>query len=954
MVKDLLREIKRKWLQFIAITLITMLGVGFYVGIQVTGYDMRQTADAYMVEKSVMDFTLRHSMGMDQEMIDEIKDIIGGTVSGIIDDDSFARGGNLDDVVKVYLYTDATKEDLTVIEGRNPNQQGEVVIDHVMKALYHFELGDTFTIFGNQIFETQEVEVVGFVESSLYLNLERGQSQLGVGRISGFVYGMELQMQSDEILYTAARVKDAEVDDVNYTLEKHAETLSQNRFDLLIVPELEKLAQAQSDLDAGKKEAELGFADAEREMDKAQAQLDDAYKKLEDGLNQLSGGIVLSGTVEERLNLVKLNYQTMKNLMESTIDGLKQRIAETENEMVKEVLQKELDAGLIELDAMNQQYEVGINQLDAGLKQYQAGVTELEKNRALFESEKASILAELEDAQSKIDKGYEEIENADHGVLYIFDRAGSIIGYREFYDDSNRIEKIGQVFPIIFFFVAVLITLSTVTRLIEENRMEMGVYKALGYSPIKTALKYILFSGISWLVGMGLGLYFGFYFIPGIIYDAYRIMYQTPELVDGIVLSYAIVPVVVSFLSSVGVTYVKSMRVSKETTANLLRPVAPKKGQRIMLERMPFIWKRLSFLYKVSFRNLFRNKTRFLMTILGIGGTTGILIVGFGLSYSINSITDKQFMEIIHYDGLAYVEAIDFDTSVFESYVPVYVEGITLGNHEVSLYVAEDMKLFNEFISFSDRKSNQVLEYDYEDVVLTEKIAKLSNLKVGDAFNIRLDNKNISLTVGAITENYTGHNIYMSQDTIESILGSAPDSNMILFKKGDLENDTLAENLLKNESVVTVQFVDEISQTYRSMTENFDIVLWVVLGAALVLEVLVLVNLISMNMSERKKELATLKVLGFNKQELATYILRENIILTMMASIFGFIFGKLLHYFVVTQAEIDLVMFNYDLLWTSYAWAFVFTMGLSVLINYVMTRRTNRVNMSEALKTFDG
>lgn len=953
MVKDLLREIKRKWFQFIALTLITSLGVGFFVGIQVTGYDMRQTADAYMDDRSVLDYNIMHTLGIDDEMVEEIKSLIQADVAPVLEDDMFARGGKLDDVLKVYAYTDATKKDLTLLEGRLPNNPNEVVIDAVMEELYDFEINDSIQLIKNNIFETVEVQVVGFVESSLFLNLERGQSQLGIGKVSGFVYGYELPLQDEQNVYTSLRIKDAKVEDPEYVLTRNEAMISENRFNRVIVPQLEALETAQSELDAARNEANIEFDKAELEFSKAQAQLDAAYKQLEDGLNQLSGGIVLSGSVEDRLELVRINHTQLQAMLESALDTIRTQISETEDDNLREIYQEQLDTGLEELQTINQEFSSGIAQLESGLSQYQAGVRELNENRALFEREKADAIAEIDKHQAEIDQGYHDIENADHGDLHVLDREASIIGYREFYDDSNRIERIGQVFPIIFFFVAILVTLSTVTRMIEENRMEMGVYKALGYGALRTSMKYILFTGISWLLGSLIGLYFGFFFIPRLIYDAYRIMYQTPELVDGVIWSYAYLPLIVSFLSSVGVTFVKSMKVSKERAANLLRPVPPKSGQRIFLERFTGLWRRMSFLYKVSFRNLFRNKTRFFMTMFGIGATTGLLIIGFGISHSIYSIVDIQFEEVIHYDGIVYYDEMNFDTTPFSDHIEVYVEGMKIQGHEVSLYSTEDLKRLNDFIQMSDRKTQVPLTYGYDDVILTEKIAKLLDLEVGDTLDIRVDNRNVSLNIAAITQHYTGHNIYTSHQTLIDQLTHIPKDNMLLFKTDVEDHDALTRTLMEEDSVIAVQFLDEISQTYSDMTKNFDVVIWVVVVAALALEILVLVNLISMNMSEREKELATLKVLGFKKNELATYVLRENIILTLIATAFGFVFGRVMHYFVVTQAEIDLVMFNYELLWTSYLYAFILTMGLSILINFVMARRANRVNMSEALKTFD-
>ncbi|NLW14735.1 MAG: FtsX-like permease family protein [Erysipelothrix sp.] len=952
MVKDLIREIKSKLYQFIALTLITMLGVGFFVGIQVTGYDMRKTGDAYMDERSVLDYTLKHSLGIDQEMIDSLNDALETEVLGVVEEDMFARNEKFDDVVKVISYTDVTKNDLTLVSGRLPHEALEVVVDQIMVELYDLKIGDELNLMKNEIFTPSSVKIVGFVESSLYMNLERGQSLLGIGKVKGFIYTKDIPRLSDELIYTSVRIKDAKVD-VEYTIGKIEENLSLERFNRLIEPEKEKLVDAQVELDKAKEAAKSEFEKADQEIVNATAKLEKSKTELEAGINQLSFIPITTGTLDERLEFARASYDKAIDNLNIVITSIEKQIAETSSPEIKEYLETQLNETLSELNTLSTEFEKGYAQIASGVKQYNEGIQKLEESKEKLAAENLSVNKKLSDAQAVIDKGYADIEAADHGLIYLQDRKDSIIGYREFYDDSNRIEKIGKVFPIIFFMVSILITLSTVTRLIEENRMEMGVYKALGYTSLRTSMKYVLFTGFSWFFGAILGLLFGFYFIPQIIYDAYRIMYQTPDMVTGIVVSYAYIPLIISFISSVGVTFIKSMRVANEKTSQLLRPVAPKGGQRILLEKIPFLWKRFSFLYKVSFRNLFRNKTRFLMTLLGIGGTTGLLIVGFGLTHSIYSIVDKQFNEIIQYDGLVYYDEDTFTKEAFDDYIPVYVSSSKHEGHEFSVYVTEDLKHLADFITFRDRKTNEVITYDPDSVIITEKLARLLNVKVGGSVDILIDDKPTSIKIDVITENYANHYIYTSKDKLESLSQKTYKENMILFDTSRTDLEQVSEEIFASDGVLAVQFLEEISKTYRDMMQSFDVVIWVVVGAALALEILVLTNLISMNMSERKKELATLKVLGFNKNELSSYILRENIILTFLSTIFGFVFGKVLHYFVVTQAEIDMLMFNYELKVSSYLYAFALTLILSILINYIMARRANKVNMSEALKTFD-
>lgn len=951
MVKDFFRELKRKTFQFIAIVVITFLGVGFFIGIQVTGYNMRLTGDAYMDSHHVFDYVVFHTLGIDQPMLEDIKNAVGGDVHGIQEEDMFVKGAQFDDVMKVIRYDDTTGKDLTLIDGRLPNARNEVVIDSLMQTTNSLEIGDVLTINKQQIFDTSEVTVVGFVESSLYMNMERGQSSLGSGKVRGFMYAFEPTLINSEILYTNIRIINPKDTNVKSTLEKTESQISDARFERLVANNRQELEDAQAELDKNKESAQASFTTAWLTIANAQRELDAGRSELETGMNTLAG-MTLSGTLEERLRVIESNYQRARGIIETTIKTIETEIATVESEEVKAYLTEQLQTAKNELNTLTVQYDQGIAQLRNGLKTYQEGAKALESNRTKLETEEKNALDQFAAAQKKIDDGRNEINNASHGKFVLQDRTEALIGYREFYDDSHRIENIGKVFPMIFFGVSVLVTLSTISRMIDESRMQMGVYKALGYSPLKTASKYILFAGSAWFIGSVLGMIFGFLFIPNLIYDAYRIMYLTPDLVDGFVWQYAALPLFVSFLCSIGVATYKSLKTTTERTALLLRPIPPKKGQRVFFERIPFLWNRLSFLMKVSLRNLFRNKSRFLMTVLGIGGCCGLLITGFGMRHSVFSITDMQFNKLINYDGVMFFDEKDYDASLFDDETSVYATTVSIDAYDVSLYAAEDMEHLSEFIVFKDRGSSESYTVDNNSVLISEKVANLLGVGQGDTVSFTLNSQTVSLVISNVIENYANHYIYISYDTYKSLV-SVPESQNVTFFKTDKDSAEVGEKLLQSSHVLSVQFLDDIKETYDNMMGNFDIVIWVIVLCAVALEVIVLMNLISMNMGERQKELATLKVLGFYPKELALYVLRENILLTLIAIIFGLVFGRFLHLFVVVSAEIEMVMFNREILLSSYALAIVMTFGLSIALNLFMSRHANRVNMSEALKTFD-
>lgn len=954
MVKDILREIKQKWFQFIAIAIITMLGVGFYIGIQVTGYDMRITGDQYMEDASVLDLEIRHTLGFDDALIASMQKDLDTDVVGIYDGDSYLTSAHFDDVVKVIAYDENTKDDITLISGRLPENEKEVLVDHIMQEVQGIKLNETVLLKESDAFKKQELVVVGFVESSLFLNLERGQSRLGTGSVKGFIYPYQAEQKND--VYTAVRVfkNDHDLDELKNKINDQQEAYGKDRLARILKPSYEKLETAQKTLDEEKVSVTQSLENAEVKLAQAKRELDDVYRELESGLLEIHSPLP-AGTLTDKYEATERILETQKQAATQKLKEQAEAIALIEDPQQKALALAQLEKEQDLLEANFKTASQGLARLKEGIATYHQGYLQYESEVSHFASEKEKAQAALVSAQAEIDEGLQKLDETEAGDWYVFEREDVLIGYREFYQDSDRIEAIGKVFPLIFFGVAILVTLSTVSRMIDESRMQIGVYKALGYSSLAASTKFFGFTFLAWFIGSALGIVIGFYMIPTLIYNAYRIMYLTPDLKAGIVWSYAWLPLIFSFISSVGIAFIKAMSVSKEKTAQLMRPPLPKGGQRIFLEKISFIWQRLSFLYKVSLRNLFRNKTRFLMTIAGIGGSFGLLITGFGLKHSIYSIVDKQFDEIIQYDGLvAYQSGSSIDTDYFADSLSLYSKSVKVDKEDVSLYVLDDVNALQDYIRLQERQTGKKPTLKDDTVVVSEKLALLENVAVGDTMRFTMNDKNYDFTVGAIVENYTFHYIYMPKTVYTALSDKTPEDNLTLFiNQENFDEAHIIQGLYENEAVLSVNFLDDIKESYQDMMGNFDIVIWVVVGAAFALELIVLVNLITMNLSERYKEMATLKVLGFYPKELATYLLRENIILTFISLIFGAVFGKYLHHFVIVNAEIDVVMFNRQLQLNSYIYGALITLGISIVVNLIMARRANHVNMSEALKTFD-
>lgn len=945
MVKDILREIKRKLFQFFAIALITALGVGFFVGIQVTGYNMRLTGDIYTEEANILDLQMLHTLGFDEAMIEEIRDLTDVEVAGVKNFDAFTKSEHLDDVLHIIELDSYTEKDLTLIEGRLPKDDLEIVVDHQLFLQEKVNLGDTIRVVGNDIIEDHTSVVVGFVDSSLYLNLERGQTRLGSGSLAGFAYAVGTPYKEDIMI--SVRIISDHPEETKALIKDHEQELIDHRFGRIIAPKIVELEDAQIELDQARVDAQNEFASQWQRIVRSQNELEDKKQEVSLGIAEIAS-MSFEGSLSEQLSAAKANSKEVLDLAIAELKTQREKALLLPPEHQAPAL-AQIDAGIAEVEANRVVLDGAYKKMDEAIGLISEGEVQLSNARSSYYSAKWEVDAELAANQKKIDDGYVKIDETSHGSMFIMNRSESIIGYDDFYQDSERIEGIGKVFPLIFFGVAILVTLSTVSRMVDESRMQIGVYKALGYSWIWTSMKFVGFTLLSWLLGSIVGLIIGFYLIPVLIYDAYRIMYLTPALEAGFVWSYAIVPLVLSFVSSVGVALYKSQSVSRETAALLMVPPVPKGGQRIILERVGFLWKRLSFLYKVSLRNLFRNKSRFLMTIVGIGGCCGLLLTGFGLKHSIYSIVDKQFDEIINYDGVVAFQHDWDDEGMFVDRAMLHSDNVSVNGLDVSIYAADSVSDLSRLIHMKDYESGEDVVIGNNTVVLTQKLANYNGLSIGDEFEVLRDSKVYTFTVGEIVENYIAHYIYIDQGYYESQIEEVVDSNLVLFQYAG-DTDLLTSNLLQDDDVLSVNVLGNLKTNYLKMMGNFDIVILVIVGAAFALELIVLLNLITMNMSERSKELATLKVLGFYPKELSSYIMRENIILTVLSLGVGLIFGRYLHQFVIVSAEINMVSFNKEILWSTYALAVSLTFGMSVLINLLMARHANKVNMAEALK----
>ena len=721
----------------------------------------------------------------------------------------------------------------------------------------------------------------------------------------------------------------------------------------------------QSDVDLAKKNLEAKPVEIEKlkeKLPKLQENFDEATKALNEA--QSAYDLEPTSKNQELLEECKITLQQATaelNIANKNInDGIK-------------ICEDALNSAQKLLDEANAQ----IAGLNSQIEQNEALITQMEEEvktaRETYNAQKLESDNALNDAYAKIELAQKSINALDGAQWYTLDR-DTVQNYVEFISDAEKIGALGTVFPIIFFIVAALISLTTMTRMVEEQRVQIGTLKALGYSKVSVASKYILYALSSSLIGSIIGVIVGSQLLPKVIMGAYKILYSDLLItVTPINATNSIIATLVAILCTTGATMLACYKELNEQAAQLMRPVAPKHGKVIFLERISFIWKHLSFSRKSTIRNIVRYKKRFFMTLFGIAGCMGLLMVGFGLRDSISSIVDNQYQNIWVYDATMEISnkisAVDrniFDMQIMsDEYVDdtlatqVKSVDVTNGNTEKSVYifVPEATDKLDEFVILKNRNSGEHYSLNDDGVVITEKLAKQLNVGVGGKISVKDENAIVGeVTVSAIVENYIYNYMYMTQSQYENLYGKAPEFNTLYVTLHDNSQNTInsiASKFTSSEKVTSITFVSELQEKVENMMRSLDYVVFVLIIAAGLLAIIVLYNLVNINITERKRELATIKLLGFYDLELAQYVYRENIILTVLGTALGVVFGIFLHKFVIETTEIDMIMFGRQISLMSYFLSIVLTLLFAFAVNFWMYFRLKKIDMVESLKSVE-
>ena len=1035
--KDFYMEIRRSTGRFMSIFFIVAIGCAFFSGIRASEPDMRYSGDAYFDNRNMMDIEVISTLGLTDDDLQAIEDVDGieAAEGGYSVD---VLSSEEDNQIAVHVMSLLPSMNQVQLEdGRLPEAEDECAVDVDYLNESSLKIGDKITLSSGSddevtdTLKTDTFTITGAVSSPNYISFQRGSTTIGNGSVTAFIVVPEKSFALDVYTEIYAQVDGAKemtsftdeyddrVQEVIDKIEEIKDEREQIRYDE-IVDEANKaledarqqVTDAEKELEDGKAEAQAELADARQQLEDAQAEVDSGRQELEaskqqmessrqqlkdsqaqvdQGQEELNANIdALNGQIDE-LNAAKEQYNALAasgatdDVTMATLNAMYEEIQKGESAVAQ--AQAQIDAAKAELESGQQQINSGWDQITQGeqkISDSEAQLADAEAEIAdgweeYYEGE-AEAEQEIADGEQKIADAKEELADAEAEIndlekpeWYIYDRS-NLPDYTGYGENADRMRAIGEVFPAIFFLVAALISLTTMTRMVEEQRTQIGTLKALGYEKHSIAGKYLGYALLATVSGSVVGILFGEKVFPYIIINAYGIMYQhMHDIVIPYNLGYGLGAAAAALASTLLATILSCYKELREQAAELMRPPTPKQGQRVLLERVTFIWKRLNFSWKASIRNLVRYKKRLFMTIFGIGGCMALMLVGFGLKDSIFAIVDIQYGEIQLYDGNIILTddatdeeknniltELDKDSAMTGSTEGLLTQ-ITVGNgdewHDVYLDVPKDVEEFSEFVVLQDRVTNEKYELDDSGAVLTEKMAKELDVKPGDTITIRDEDRgDLKVEISAVCENYMGHYLYMTPAYYEKVYGETPDYNSIFYKTADRiteEAERIGEEALALPGTLSISYTTDLKEQVDNMLGALDAVIAVLIISAGMLAFVVLYNLNNINITERQRELATLKVLGFYNGEVAMYVYRENIVLTILGAIFGIILGKILHGFIIVTVEIESVMFGRNIDLSSFVYGFLLTLLFSLLVNGAMYFKLKKINMVESLKSVE-
>ena len=1034
--KDFRREIKKSFSRFISILLIVTLGVAFYSGIRSSMPVMQMTADSIYDKENLMDIRVVGTLGLTENDLKAINEIQGVEFAEGAYTTDFLCLVNSKELVTKVIATPEKLNDVRVSEGRYPEKFNECVVSKEFLDASGLSIGEFVTLktgTDKSIFDTlaaETYEIVGVGSSSYFLNGDMGTATIGDGTVDGYVVISQEAYVTNVYTSIYVQVEGAkkldcygeEYTKLIETMMNKIKAISDRRCDIryseVRSTSNELLEKARTDFEAAEITVQTELAEAyqkilegrqlyeeqklwveqnaeilnnaatnlpiyEKELATAKAELEKAEKSVTATLAALEKAKAELEVAKAQLEEIKNNpeateqdikdVETVYKLTESAVAAYQATMI-TEQQKLEEG-KKEYESKKTEVEALRAAVESG--QLASAQQQLVKAEEELKRAEEQYEISKQDATDELADAEVKLETAEREITNMEVPVWYVLNR-DSVESYLSYKNDAQSIGAIGTVFPIIFFLVAALVSLTTMTRMVEEQRTQIGTLKALGYSKFSIVSKYLRYATLASVIGSVIGVFAGEYTIPSLMVWAYKLVYYNlGNAVITLNAEHGVTAAVIAIFCTTFAAFAACYKELKSVPAQLMRPEAPRAGKRTLIERISFIWDRLNFGQKSAMRNLFRYKKRFLMTLFGVGGCMALLLVGFGVRDSVSAMADKQYGEVFNYSGIVSVDTTltraqrrtllsnISDISDITEYTQatrtmVYGTGESAKNlqNEKNAYlvVPRDVDGFPSYVRLQER-AGLITPLTDEGVIITEKYADLLGVSVGDSIFIRLgeaDAYSKEVKVTGITENYIFNYIYMTPNLYQSIYGSAAEINILMFKTANNANtEDISTRLLSINGVNSVTMNEDELGELNTVINNLYFIVIVMIIAAAILAFVVIYNLNNINISERRRELATLKLLGFYNGELAQYVYRENVILTLLGTLLGVGLGIVLHQFVMVTVETDVYMFGRELEPLSIVIAAVLTIIFAMIVNSIMYFKLKKVNMIESLKSVE-
>lgn len=953
---DVFREIRKSFGRFISLLLIVLLGVAFYSGMRSTGPDMLITADKFYDEAKLADIRVISTLGLTDDDVREISKIEGvKECEGTYTADLFCKTGDSQIVVKLMAVQNGINE-VILKSGNFPQTDSECLLDDYYMNMNGYEIGDKISFSSgddtdiSEKVKYTEFTVSGSFTSAAYLSFDKGTTSIGTGKLDGIVlvdrdaFAFDYYTEIDIICEDAPELLcySDEYDDLVDEMMERIETIEDKRcaarYDELTREPLKEIEDAKAEL----KDAEAEIEDAKKELEDKKSELEKSREELAEGRSEFESQ--------------KEQYDTFT----SSLGGVFAMLFQSQVTAMKE----QLDSAEAELEKAEEQINEGAQKI----KEAEAELRDAEE--------------ELEDNRVKIADAEEELAKIKYPEWYVLDRS-YLQEYSSYRSDAKRISELGKVFPVVFFIVAALVCLTTMTRMVDEERTQIGTFKALGYSKGTIISKYLVYGLIATIIGSVAGVLLGGKILPNVIINVYKMLY--PNL-EGICTPYNLEHSLVASLAALacieGATLGASFKSLSETPADLMRPEVPKVGKKLIIERIRPVWKKIPFTWKNALRNFTRYKKRLFMTLFGIIGSTALLMVGFGLKDAINTILYTQYGEIDLYNEILTIDndaaneeieslkktlARDERISSYSLTFQTLKDASSKNSEEtlgVYIMVPEDVDGIGDYIDLHERVDNVPITLSDEAVVISEKMARMLNVEKGDTVTISSDNSEFrDVIVGDIMENYIYHYVYMTPAFYEELYGEKPDYRSVvvvndpdyaktLDSSRDL-NTEICEDYLAMDSVSGVSDIAALKDKFSDILTSFDAITLVLIICAGALTFIVLFNLNNINISERRRELATLKVLGFHDIELSQYIYRENVLITIIGIALGVLGGILLNSFVVKSVEVDIVMFGREIYFASYVKSILLAAVFAAIVNVIVHFKLKKIDMATSLKSVE-